>query len=85
MYLLYKETYTLLYLFIEIDCSQPVILENSEVDTSRGTLFGSVALYSCIENHALVGFPLIICGEEGNWIQIGDVSCEGRYKNSMSF
>ena len=57
-----------------VDCGIPPNPPNGYVDTSTGTVFNSLAMYSCDVGYMLVGNSLSVCGPDGMWSP-GTPSC----------
>ena len=50
-----------------IDCEIPPNPEHGYVDTSTGTVFNSLAMYSCDVGYMLDGVSRSVCGPDGIW------------------
>ena len=61
-----KLTY-LLY-WVVVDCGRLFDPEHGDVDISSGTVFNSIAMYSCDTGYMLDGVSTRVCVSEGIWI-----------------
>ena len=57
-----------------VDCGLPPNPPHGDVDTSSGTVFNSLAMYSCDVGYILDGNSLSVCGPDGMWGR-GTPSC----------
>ena len=50
-----------------VDCGPVADLINGQVNTSNGTIFGSVAIYTCNSGYRLSHQQVVMCGGNGMW------------------
>ena len=69
--LYYTLTILTLLMNIAVECGDPDPIENGSVDTSEGTTFGNVAVYSCDEGYKLdekiQGAVEVVCLATKEW------------------
>ena len=68
---------------IAVDCGFPGNILNGAVDISRGTEFGSTALYSCDPGFQMMGMNSLTCLANGKWNRISP-TCLGKWKNQKN-
>ena len=56
-----------LNLYLVADCSTPSMLTNGMDDTSRGTTYQSVAIYTCDAGYRINGDVLVACEASETW------------------
>ena len=56
-----------LYNAVVVDCGPLSNPQNGRVDTSRGTVLSSLAMYNCDIGYMLVGASWSVCGPDGIW------------------
>ena len=61
----------------DINCDPLTGPDNGQVDTSNGTIVGSIATYTCDTGYALSGSQSRICGADGNWTSTVPM-CKGK-------
>ena len=56
-------------LYTVVDCGPVADLINGQVNTSNGTIFGSVAVYTCNSGYRLSHQQVVMCGGNGVWFK----------------
>ena len=64
-----------LFLYTVVDCGPITNLTSGQVNTSKGTTFGSVVTFSCNAGYMLSHQQVVICGADGVWSP--DIHCLG--------
>ena len=69
-----------------LDCGEPPILNNTQRTLVNGTVYNSLVMYNCAEEHhvfedeSLLTETYTVCTEHANWSQVMyPEGCNGRY------
>ncbi len=65
------------------DCGGLADPTNGAVDLTNGTIFTSVAVYSCLTGFSVNGTTSRVCQSDGSWSDMPP-SCEGKDRKSMN-
>ena len=59
-----------IFLITAVDCGPLSNPDNGQVDTSSGTTFTNVAIYSCDTGYILTGSETQMCGSDRMWTPV---------------
>ena len=67
-----------------VDCGPLTNPDNGQVNTSNGTILGSIATYTCDTGYTLSGSESRTCENSGVWAVLTSPICESEFINTVT-